>query len=1314
MASNRLRWWRWVIAAVLGLLVLLIVSLWVAVKTEVGARTVWHLATSLDSRLSGVYRGGTLSNGLRLGDVGFHDALHQITVNHVSADWQIALSPLRLTVHRLALGEVQATVLPGPDEPTKLPVTLRLPLAIDLQQANIEKLVVSNGVVSQTFSNIALSAHSDGLNHRLQLHRAETPFGHATLQLTLNGDRPFRLSGQAALEGEARQQPYALTASFSGSLEKLKLAANVTAARTKTQASADLVLTPFAAIPFTNARINAAGLNLADFAPDLPKTAFDIHADLAPVSTQPVPDDLAKLQVAGPIRLLNHLPGAIDEHRVPVVSLSAQARLDAESQQLSALTIRLPGGGELTGSATNRSPLKGRLALQAHHLNLAALHTALQPTQLDGPLTLTFQPQEQQVKLDLAGSSYSIRAHAALDAKSIVVESAELQSGPAQLTLQGQLARDASMAYSVKGTLSDFNPGRFIKTMKIQAPQPQQDLPFKIYEADINGSFQVQGQIHPELTAAATFGIHDSSYNGLPMAGSGKLQFAGKRVLDSNARLAVAGNEFTVKGAFGRPSDRLLLDVDAPALDRLGFGLGGALKLNGSFTGTLEQPQVAADFSARNLKFAAHRLARGTGHISLQGLPKQGSDATLKVNLTAQGYRGELGRIDHLQAEADGSYGQHSLQLDTDGELRGQKLDLSLRAQGNLHSVNDALTWSGTVSRLENRTFPQIHLANAARLEVAPQLFRLGATEISIAGTWLNIDSVAYEAGAISSKGQANALDVAHLLKLRQEFTGEAPPVQTNLILDANWDFRLGRQAQGYVQVQRKSGDISSPAKTGDILLGLSQLQLRGDFAGEQLNIHTAVEASRIGRLAGEGHIGLLQQDGMLTLSQDSPVNGTLHLEVPQLRQVGAFAGPRISLNGRFEGTLDVDGTLGNMEVSGLIQGRELALTLYDQGVKLSNGTARIRLHDNVLEMQQVEFHGGKGTLRITGSLPLNAELATRPDLTAHIIADKLQLLADPASQLTLSGNAEIANTGEHYTVDGKFTVDSALFDLPEQAAPQLSNDVVVIRGGDALPAADKKPAEPPASRFSPAIHLDINLGRDFRFQGRGADLRLAGQITLLREPGHEPRVQGTVRVAEGTFEAFGTTLAIERGIINFQGPMDNPNINILAMRRKQEVAAGVQVTGTANNPRVTLVSEPDVPEDQKLSWLVFGHAGGGEAQGQAQAAARGAAQALVNKMVEGTNVAKNLGLSEISFSTGSAGQQLVTLGKTLTDKLSLGYRQGITSAESAVELTYQLSRHWSAVARGGQVLGFNLLYSRRFDSVREPRRKYRTESNPR
>jgi len=346
--------------------------------------------------------------------------------------------------------------------------------------------------------------------------------------------------------------------------------------------------------------------------------------------------------------------------------------------------------------------------------------------------------------------------------------------------------------------------------------------------------------------------------------------------------------------------------------------------------------------------------------------------------------------------------------------------------------------------------------------------------------------------------------------------------------------------------------------------------------------------------------------------------------------------------------------------------------------------------------------------LRITGNIPISDQLASRPDLAANIVADRLQLLADPAAQLTLSGSGRISSTGEHYAVNGKFTVDQARFDLPETAAPQLGNDVVVIRDSAAVTDVPGKPlAEQRASPWSPAIHLDINLGRRFYFVGRGADLRLAGDVAITSQPGQQPQARGTVRVAEGTFEAFGAELAIERGIINFQGAMNNPNINILAMRRNQEVAAGVQVTGTANSPRVTLVSEPDVPQDQKLSWLVFGHAGGGEGQGAAQAAARGAANALANQLLEGGNFAGRLGLDEVSFDTGTSGEQLVTLGKTITDKLTLGYRQGITGAESAVELTYLLSRHWSVVARGGQILGLNILYSNRFDRLgeRRPRR---------
>src|SRR5690606_30239346 len=109
-----------------------------------------------------------------------------------------------------------------------------------------------------------------------------------------------------------------------------------------------------------------------------------------------------------------------------------------------------------------------------------------------------------------------------------------------------------------------------------------------------------------------------------------------------------------------------------------------------------------------------------------------------------------------------------------------------------------------------------------------------------------------------------------------------------------------------------------------------------------------------------------------------------------------------------------------------------------------------------------------------------------------------------------------------------------------------------------------------------------------------------------------------------------------ERGIINFDGPLNNPNINILAIRRKLEVEAGVQVTGTVRRPRMQLVSEPNVPDEEKLSWLVFGRGAGSEGA-IGQMAAQGAALSLLNRL-GGDQIAKGLGLDELSFGTSEYG----------------------------------------------------------------------------
>ncbi|WP_177315878.1 translocation/assembly module TamB domain-containing protein, partial [Burkholderia ubonensis] len=422
----------------------------------------------------------------------------------------------------------------------------------------------------------------------------------------------------------------------------------------------------------------------------------------------------------------------------------------------------------------------------------------------------------------------------------------------------------------------------------------------------------------------------------------------------------------------------------------------------------------------------------------------------------------------------------------------------------------------------------------------------------------------------------------------------------------------------------------------------------------------------------------------------------------------GNLFGPSYLLGGRAALKLTVAGTPAKPNVSGMLTGDDLSATLVDQGVQLKDGIVRIRLAENLVEFQQVEFHGGNGTLRAIGRVRLDNEA---PDLTASIVADKLELFAAPDRKLSLSGKATVANEGAHggLAIDGKFVVDHALFDLPEQAAPHLSDDVVIVRpdstvrGETQTGTAVAKPqqaTDKPAPSLAPRANIDIGLGNDFRFKGHGADLGLRGTITVMSAPGVPLRAIGNVRVTEGsTYTSFGRKLAVENGFFTFNGPVSNPGINILAMRRNQEVEAGVQVTGTIQAPTVKLVSEPSVTDNEKLSWLLFGH-GTDQGNNVGQQNAMTAALALLGSAT-GKRVAQSIGLDEFSIGRSDVGltdPQVVQISKAINERFVLGYEQGLQSAANAFKATINLTRFWSVSAYGGTFQGVDLNYTRRFD----------------
>ncbi len=128
------------------------------------------------------------------------------------------------------------------------------------------------------------------------------------------------------------------------------------------------------------------------------------------------------------------------------------------------------------------------------------------------------------------------------------------------------------------------------------------------------------------------------------------------------------------------------------------------------------------------------------------------------------------------------------------------------------------------------------------------------------------------------------------------------------------------------------------------------------------------------------------------------------------------------------------------------------------------------------------------------------------------------------------------------------------------------------------------------------------------------------------------------------------------------------------------------------------------MPENEALAWLVTGQ--GLSAGSRVDYAALSAASAaLLGRRGKPftAGIAQRFGLDEISLqsagASGAAGttSQVVVFGKRISDRLSLGYEQGLSVASSALRLEYSLSRRVTLRAEAGTVSGVAIVYRRSF-----------------
>ena len=325
--------------------------------------------------------------------------------------------------------------------------------------------------------------------------------------------------------------------------------------------------------------------------------------------------------------------------------------------------------------------------------------------------------------------------------------------------------------------------------------------------------------------------------------------------------------------------------------------------------------------------------------------------------------------------------------------------------------------------------------------------------------------------------------------------------------------------------------------------------------------------------------------------------------------------------------------------------------------------------------------------------------LGAAPQARLQLEAQHFQLLGRIDRRIVTSGSAQMQLESERLHLDGRLAVDEGLIDFSKSDAPALSDDVVVKRAADPKAAVPVRSSTTPARLPSVALDLRVDLGQKLRLRGRGLETGLEGELRLT-SPAGKLAVDGSVRAAGGTYAAYGQKLEIDRGNLVFNGPAENPRLDIEATRPNLDVRVGVQVTGTAVNPRVRLFSEPEMSEIDKLSWLVLGRASDGLGRADTALLQRAALALLAGDSPGPTEqLRQTIGLDELSVrqNEGEVRETVVSLGKQLSRRWYVGYERSLNATAGTWQLIYRIAQRFTLRAQSGEDSSLDVIWTWRW-----------------
>jgi translocation and assembly module TamB len=866
--------------------------------------------------------------------------------------------------------------------------------------------------------------------------------------------------------------------------------------------------------------------------------------------------------------------------------------------------------------------------------------------------------------LDVDGRVGDVTTHGNADHLELAVEALELAArtddgeagvlaGTGTLSLD---ARNAALAVEAR----DFDPrwllpawpGRFTGTAQLEAqvaPEP--------------GALFTAANLTGELRDHALILRGDAAVT-LPS----RWRFAGTRIEAGDSLATIDG---TLDASSADAPIALTIAAHDAKLAVLLPGVGGTVSTELKIDGTFGLPRAAGRIEARGVDVQGFTAAR----LSVAGMAGLALDTPLQ--LTIEGDRLMRGSIVAATVRGDltGTTRAHRLNL-------GARADQWLAALGVAGGVDDSGLWNGTVERFEfdELKLGQWRLAEPARAVVGPHRLGIatGCVVHVLGGRWCATLDIA---GEPSDRLVVSAQNFD--LKMLQ------PLLPPELVLDGVYQLSvslldLGGDPHG--AAARTGGSTSARVRFGAsqaFATHLENLQAAATLRDGRFDLSASVQSGSTGTARLAARVDDIR-------ARDSTIGGALNVSWSDLGFLMLLAPDLGQVAGTAAVDLTIGGTARNPEVEGSATWNDGRVAVPAWGLTIDKIAASARSRDGRALELDATGAVGDGMLKLAGTTSLDPEAGWPTHL--KITGQEVRAVQLPEAEIYVTPDLDVAATLPDVHVSGTVTIPRAsiaLSQLPAQAVTPSPD--AVVHG-----TAEREVVHP----LQLSADLMLALGDDVTYSGLNLMTKVRGGIKLSVDPSRSMTANGTLMLA-GTYNAYGQTLNLEKGQLLFNGPLDDPGLDVRAVRMISETGnnaqttVGIELVGSVKEPRTRVISMPAMSDADALSYLLLGRpltGTGGEETATLQSAAL--SMGLQQALPAVRRIGQTLGLDELSVGSTATDTGALMAGKYLSPKVYIRYSYGLFNRIGGLLLRFKVNERLSIETRSGDQKSMDLLYT--------------------